>query len=362
MFASTGLRRTLVLLIVLLFGFSSLAYGQQKKKKKGEPLPAGKPVVWRDPGDIAARDLRFGPGSSELAPQAPFTFVAEIKTGVSPKFKVKDARGVNWSVKLGEEAQAETVATRLVWAMGYFADEAYYFDRVEVPNLPRLSRGQQFVEGRTIVRGARFEPKRKDVRRGAIWDWLQNPFVGTREFNGLKVLMVLLANYDTRLDNNQIYMVKNAETGEWEARHVVADIGATFGHVGGLGGRRAKNSLEDFRAGKFVLNVENGMVNFDYNTKPKGAGGAFASIFKPGYGKRQANKEKAMRSIPVDDARWIGSLLSRLSDEQLRDAFRAANYDNATMEGFIAVLRGRINELTRLSATSTVTFEQNSGR
>jgi hypothetical protein len=350
MFDLNGSRRSLVFAIVLLASFSSLAYGQQKQS---ETLPAGKPVTWRDPGDIAKRDLRFGPGSAELAPLTPFTFVEEVKTGVSPKFKVKDARGVVWSVKLGEEAQAETVATRLVWAMGYFADEAYYFDRVEVSNLPRLTRGQNFVEGTNIVRGARFEPKRKDVQRGATWDWLENPFVGQREFNGLKVMMVLLANYDTRLDNNQIYTAKNAETGQLEARYVVNDIGATFGRVGGLGGKRVKNSLEDFRAGKFVVGVENGMVNFDYSTKPKGAG-AFASFFNPGYGKRQANKEKAMRSVPVDDARWIGSMLARLSDDQLRDAFRAANYDQTTMEGFVAALRGRINQLTQLQGTTQV--------
>jgi hypothetical protein len=134
----------------------------------------------------------------------------------------------------------------------------------------------------------------------------------------------------------------------------VSDIGATFGHVGGLGGKRAKNSLEDFRNAKFIESVENGLVNFDYNTKPKGAGGFFASVFKGGYAKRQANKEKAMRSIPVDDARWIGLQLSRLSDEQLRDAFRAANYDNATMEGFVTAVRGRINQLAQLPATAPV--------
>ncbi|HUQ31690.1 MAG TPA: hypothetical protein VM095_06200 [Pyrinomonadaceae bacterium] len=360
MFAPTGLRsKAFILTLVLAAGLSSTVFAQQKKT--AAPLPAGKPVTWRDPGDISARDLRFGPGSAELAPLAPFTFVEEIKTGVSPKFKVKDARGVSWSVKMGEEAQAETVATRLVWAMGYFADEAYYFDRVEVPNLPRLSRGQEFVQGK-IVRGVRFEPKRKEVRRGATWDWLQNPFLNTREFNGLKVMMVLLANYDTRLDNNQIYTVKHPETGEWEARYIVADIGATFGKVGGLGGKRVKNSLEDFRASKFVVNVENGMVNFDYSTKPKGAGGAFASLFGGGYAKRQANKEKAMKSVPVEHARWIGDMLSRLSDEQLRDAFRAANYDNATMEGFITALRGRINQLTQLPAATPVATGQNPGR
>ena len=350
MFALTGLRRWFALSIILIAACASLVHAQ---KQEAATLPVGTPVTWRDPGDITKRDLRFGPGSPELAPVAPFTFVEEVKTGVSPKFKVKDAHGIVWSVKLGEEAQAETVATRLVWSMGYFADEAYYFDRVDVPNLPKLSRGQNFVEGRTTVRGARFEPKRADVQRGATWDWLENPFVGQREFNGLKVMMVLLANYDTRLDNNQIYRAQNAN-GQWEARYVVSDIGATFGHVGGLGGKRAKNSLEDFRNAKFIESVDKGMVNFDYNTKPKGAGGFFASVFSGGYAKRQANKEKAMRSIPVDDARWIGLQLSRLSDEQLRDAFRAAGYDQATMEGFVTALRGRINQLKQLPASVPV--------
>ena len=353
MFMSSRWRTALTLTIILIAGMSSPAYGKTDKAKQKEQVPAGTPIAWNDPGKIESRDLRFGPGSAELAPVAPYTFVEEITTGVSPKFKVKDARGVSWSVKLGEESQAETVATRLVWAMGYYADEAYYFDRVTITDLPKLSRGQNFVEG-SAVRGARFEPKRKDVKRGETWDWLENPFVGQREFNGLKVMMVLLANYDTRLDNNQIYRAQNPATGQWEARYVVSDIGATFGHVGGLGGKRAKNSLEDFRTAKFIESVGNGMVNFDYNTKPKGAGGFFASVFKGGYAKRQANKEKAMRSIPVDDARWMGLMLSRLSDEQLRDAFRAANYDNATMEGFVTALRGRINQLAQLPATAPV--------
>ncbi|HEX8922420.1 MAG TPA: hypothetical protein VF766_13180 [Pyrinomonadaceae bacterium] len=354
MFASTALRRALILTIVLVASTSSQAFAQ---KKKDAPAPTGKPVAWRDPGDIATLNLLHGPGSEALAPQAPFTFISESKLGASPKFKVKDARGVTWSVKMGPEAQAETVATRLVWAMGYFADEAYHFDRIEVQNLPRLARGQEFQTGK-IVRDVRMEPRRADVKRGAIWDWLQNPFVGQREFNGLKVLMVLVANYDTRLDNNQIYYGKHPETGEMEARYVVTDIGATFGKVGGMGGTRTKNVLEDFRSSKFIESVQNGMVNFDYHTKPKGAGGAFASIFGGGYAKRQANKEKAMRSIPVEDARWIGTRLALLSDEQLRDAFRAAHYDNATMEGYVTLLRARINQLTQLPSSTPVATGQ----
>jgi hypothetical protein len=355
MFAQKALRRALILTIVLTAGFS-LQVNAQQKKGGTPPVPAGKPVAWRDPGDISSLNLLHGPGSEEMAPQAPFTFISESKLGASPKFKVRDARGVTWSVKMGPEAQAETVATRLVWAMGYFADEAYHFDKIEVQNLPRLARGQEFQSGK-IVRDVRMEPRRADVKRGAIWDWLENPFVGQREFNGLKVLMVLVANYDTRLDNNQIYYGKHPETGEMEARYVVTDIGATFGKVGGLGGKRSKNVLEDFRSSKFIESVENGMVNFDYHTKPKGAGG-FASLFNPGYGKRQANKEKAMRSLPLEDVRWIGSRLALLSDEQLRDAFRAAHYNTATMEGYVSILRSRINQLKQLSSSTPIATGQ----
>jgi hypothetical protein len=340
--------KALFLLIALTASLSSSTLAQERKN---EPAAAGGiPVLWRDPGDISALDLRYGPGSAELAPVPPFTFVEEVKIGASPKFKVTDSRGLTWVVKLGPEAQAETFATRLVWAMGYFAEESYYLDRAEIKRLPRLSRGQEFVEAGSIVRGARFEPRRDHVARGATWDWLQNPFVGTRELDGLKVLMVLIANYDTRLANNRIISEKNPRNGRQEDRYVAADIGASLGRVGGLGGKRSKNNLEDFRSSRFVLGVQNGMVEFDYNTTPKGSG-KFASFFNPGYRKSQADKEKAMRRIPVENARWMGSQLSRLSDEQLRDAFRAAGYDTATMKGFVQALRERIGQLNRLDSS-----------
>jgi hypothetical protein len=57
-----------------------------------------------------------------------------------------------------------------------------------------------------------------------------------------------------------------------------------------------------------------------------------------------------MRGIPIAHARWIGSLLARLSDEQLRDAFRAADYSEGTRESYVGALRERINQLTRLSS------------
>src|SRR3954469_12169139 len=137
-------------LLVAAILLSTLAALPVAAQQSEQSKAAGVPVLWRDPGDIARRNLTFGPGSSELAPVAPFTFVKEEATGESPKFSVTDARRETWIVKVGPEAQAETVATRIVWSVGYFADEAYYLDRAEIKNLPKLSRGQEFVENGSV--------------------------------------------------------------------------------------------------------------------------------------------------------------------------------------------------------------------
>jgi hypothetical protein len=306
---------------------------------------SGRPIIWQNPGAISARNLLNGPGSPEMAPVGPFTFVEEDKSGESPKFVVNDARGDKWTVKLGPEAQAETVSTRLVWAVGYFAEEAYYFDEVQIDNLPRLSRGQDYVVG-NIARGARFEPKRSNMKRGSTWGWMKNPFDNTRELSGLKVLMILLNNFDAHAGNNRIIYVEGPRGSE--ARYYVTDLGATLGRAGGLGGTRSKNDLADFLSTKFVRGVDtrDGVVEFDYDTRPSGLG--HLSVIHPVYYRGQVKKEKAMRGIPVSHARWIGSLLAQLSDEQLRDAFRAANYSDGTRESYVRAFRERINQLTQL--------------
>ena len=341
------LSRSLLVAAILLSFFAWSAKTAQEEEKKKKPPFQGISILWRDPGEIRERDLIYGPGAPELAPTAPFTFIEEDKTGTSPKFVVRDARGVTWKVKLGEEAQAETVAVRLVWAVGYFAEEAYYLARAEIRGLQRLSRGRQFVEGEGVVRGARFEPRRADMKRGERWDWEDNPFSGTRELDGLKVLMVLLNNYDIRPDNNSVLLMKNPLNGQAEACYAVTDLGATLGRAGGLGGKRSKNNLQDFLSTRFVLGAEDQKVQFDFHTRPKKMG-IFASIFNPSYYKRQAKKERIMRDIPVAHARWIGSLLAQLSDAQLRDAFKAANYPDVTIEKYVEAIRGRINQLSKL--------------
>jgi len=335
--------RVFLVALLLTMGLWLLQPGYAQRPRRAG---LARPVLWHDPGDIHSRNLFYGAGSAELAPVAPFRFVKESKKGESPKFDVKDARGVVWTVKLGREAQAETVATRLVWSVGYFAEEAYYFDEVRIENLPRLSRGREFVVSDGTVIGARFEPERPHLKEGPTWDWENNPFRGTRQLSGIKVLMILLNNYDARKENNKILYGPAPSGSRSQPRYYATDLGATLGRAGGLGGKRSKNDLQDFLSTRFVMGVEDGAVEFDYDTRPSRLG--HLSILHVPYYRSQVKKESAMRGIPVAHARWIGSLLSQLTDEQLRDAFRAAKYNDATMEGYVQALRERINQLTRL--------------
>jgi len=127
------LKIKLTLLTVLSFILlSALALPGQAQKdkddKKGKEhyTGTGTPVLWREPTDIASRDLFLGPGGDAMKPDlSHVTFVKEEKTGHSTKYVVKDAQGMEWRVKFSNEAQSETAASRLVWAAGYLTDVDY---------------------------------------------------------------------------------------------------------------------------------------------------------------------------------------------------------------------------------------------
>src|SRR5215469_120099 len=82
------------LLILSFFAAFSVA----KTDKAGLKNDTGKhtAVLWRDPGDIAARNLLYGPGGKAHVPQpqGTFTFEKEDMNGTNPKFDVVDQDGV----------------------------------------------------------------------------------------------------------------------------------------------------------------------------------------------------------------------------------------------------------------------------
>jgi len=294
-------------------------------------------ALWRDRGDISSLNLLEGPGGKKHHPAGKFTFVKEEKEGTAPKFEVLDEKGAEWKVKLGEETKSETAATRLVWAVGYFADEDYYLPEIQVEKMPRLGRGCEYVAAGGVVHGVRLERKIHGQKKSGNWSWFNNPLEGTRELSGLRIMMALLNNWDLKEINNAVY----SEEGE-NSRYVVSDLGATFGRTGNPL-VRSKSNLRDYRGTKFVQNVNPEHVDFYLSSRS-----FFLTVFDvPNYIAR-TKMQGVVKHIPRTHAQWLGRLLGQLSAEQIRDCFRAAGYSPQEVEGFAEVVQSRIEDLHRL--------------
>lgn len=310
---------------------------QKKDKDKDNAADLPK-VIWRDPGDMASLNLLYGAGGKEDAPNpnGPFSFVKEDLQETSPKFDVKDDRGVEWRVKLGQEPQSETAATRFLWAVGYFVDEDYYLPELKVTGLPNLQRGENFVSADGTVNRARLERRSKDVTKRGPWDWFDNPFLDTQEFNGLRVMMSLLNNWDLSTLNNSIYDVGA------ERRYVVSDVGATFGNTGNSF-TRSKSRPKDYADSTFIEHTTPDFIDFVLHSRPF----FLSAVNVPNYRDR-TRMEQVAKHIPRADAKWLGHRLSMLSEEQIRDGFRAAGYAYEEIEMYTQAMRKRIAALGAL--------------
>ena len=318
--------------------FSSAA-AQNKKDAREKRTNAAdlQAALWREPTDIAARNLFYGPGGEQGQPKGKFTFDGEDLNGSNPKFYVKDERGRRWTVKLGTEARPETAAARLLWAVGYFADADYYLPELRVENMKRLSRGQEFVSPDGTVRGARLKLHPAGQKDAGTWSWFDNPFAGTRELNGLRVMMALLNNWDLKEVNNKIYDERGAER-----RYVVSDLGASFGKTGSVFSR-SKGDPESYAKSKFIERATPEFVDFHLHSRPP-----FLLHMDAGYYRDRTRMDEIVKHVPRADARWLGGLLGQLSEEQISDAFRAAGYGPDEVQSYTQELRQRIAELNNL--------------
>lgn len=276
--------------------------------------------LWQDPSDLERRDLFSGPGGPELLPQqTTFTFVARDTSGWSPGFDVQGSNGLDWSVKLGPEAQSEVVSSRILWAIGYHQPPTYYLQEW---TLIGAEHGPQPP--------GRFRPALVGQQVVGDWSWYENPFVGSRAFGGLIVANLILNSWDWKTSNNKIYALDEPVNGvrRW---FVVRDLGASLGRttyptmlkwfrLRGFG-QGTRNDLEGFEAQGFITGVEeDSEPDFDYR-------GIYRDV---------------VRTVTLADVRWTCALLSRLTDEQWGDAFRAGGYNPEQTSRYVAKIKAKI--------------------
>ncbi len=339
-----------IIATVLLIIFTSFSFSAGKSLKTSPAIESAdetaSAVLWRPAADICNRDLYFGPGGADGAPRAPFVFLKEDLDGTNAKFDIRDSNGVKWKVKLGLEARPETAASRLIWAVGYFATEDYYLPSLRVENLPaHLQRGQEFLASDGSITDARLKRLPGHMKKTGNWSWKKNPFTCTREFNGLRVMMALINDWDLKDVNNAIYKQKDSNGGSDPVQvYMVSDLGASFGS-----GRwshplsDAKGNLQSYSRSKFIDSIEPDYLDFELAPRPTLIHAAVLPAFTQYLGMRWIGK-----GVPRSDVKWIGHLLAQLSPDQIRDAFRAASYSTEEIEGFTEIILSRIAQLNNL--------------
>jgi hypothetical protein len=307
---SNASARRFVLLPGFILSLPLLTFSVQDKP---QPSTLGTPVLWREPADITSRNLLLGPGGETMKPNLNKLTVVEEKESSGPaKIRVRDGSGREWVVKSGGDAQAEVAAARILWAVGYYTDISYLAPRVE-------------IEGKGVFENAKLEARPKGVKRLDEWMWDDNPFAGTKELQGLKVALALLDNWNLKNENNKILFVRDDKGGPGELRYIISDLDVKLDKTG-VAPSLWHLTTQTSTATKLIDRIKDNAVDFGYAGKHK----------------------ERLAGISVEHAKWMGSWLARLSDQQLADALRAANYSATDIQRLARIIRARIDELTAL--------------
>jgi hypothetical protein len=239
-----------------------------------------------------------------------YTVKRKDTSGFSTTYKVHDADGREWNVKIGPEAQTEVVASRIVWALGYHELPSYFVERwIAVEH----AKGAQ-------LGGGRFRPHDMGLSSRGTWSWHQNPFIGTAPYNGLLVLMTILNSTDLKDDNNEVYDTDREAREDPPRWYVVKDLGASLGETGRMEPRRGY--IDGFEQEPFITGAHNGLVQFAF----------------------RGRHQELLQRIRVDDVHWICERLQKVTDQQWRDAFRAGNFSPDVTARYVARIRQKVKE------------------
>ena len=274
--------------------------------------------LWIEPVDLESRDLFRGPELGPLPPpeSATFAFVKRDTTGRSPGYDVRDANGVVWSVKLGHEAQPEVVASRILWAIGFHQPPTYL---VTAWNMTGEDAGPQ--------EPGRFRPEIEGWNVGGEWPWAEFPLATSFANGGLLVAQMMINNWDLKTSNNKI--IDRTDGAKLPRLYIVRDLGASLGSNEQAKWLRwtqlrlaqgTKNDLPGFEESGFIDGVEEGYVKFSYS----GPNQHLVSRIKP------------------EHVRWTAKLMSRVTEKQWHDAFRAGGYSQPDATRYIAKFKEKI--------------------
>jgi hypothetical protein len=262
-----------------------------------------KEILWEEP-NVEDKDLFYGSGGKAGQPDPTSSYI-------DGEIVLEDEAGRSWLCVTGNEAKADIAASRIVWAAGYFVDQNYFVERAHVKSRDGYD-----------LHNVRLKYRKTDYNTRTNWSWSSNPFFRSKELEGLKVIMALLTNWRPD-DKNNLTMRDGINT----IIYYVADLKATLGKSG-ICCTRSIGNADDFSREPFIDRRKSHPeeVRFHYNWV----------------------QPNLLRGISSKHARWVGDLLSRLSREQLGDAFRAGGFNERESKLFVEEMEKRIKTLQEL--------------
>jgi hypothetical protein len=282
--------------------------------------------VWT-PVDVPAMDLKAGPqGKGAFAPGQTVTCdkTDERGGGKSPKFFCESSKDDEIKVKYGAsngEVYAEVVSTRLLWALGFPADQMYpvkvvcrgcsadpWRDPVPAPSPPTF-------DPATIER--KLPGKTLETKPDSGWKWPELDLVDESKGgaplahrDALKLLAVLVKHTDSKAPQQRLLCAKGSED---EKRGtcdkpfmMINDLGVTFG----------KPNLTNSNS-KGSLNLENWSATRIWKDPDQ----CVADL------KKSFTGTLSHPRISEAGRKFLADLLVQLSDDQIRDLFEVARVE-----------------------------------
>ena len=248
-------------------------------------------------------------------------------------------------MKWGGEVHSETFAVRVAWACGYFAEVTYFVTSGQIAGATDLRRAKACIADDGAFCDARFELDDPAVRKlfeEHSWAWDDNPFIGTPQLSGLKIIVMLLSNWDTK-DRRDVARGSNTAIFEtrvsrWrrEAQYLLTDWGGSMGKWGSNVATRGRWDAAGFESQtpQFVTGVSDGVVQFGYA------------------GQRTAD---VAHDITVEHVRWLLPHLTRLDERFFHTALRVSGATEEEASQFTRALLARIDALRQAAGSEHAT-------
>ena len=229
------------------------------------------------------------------------------------------------------EIYAEIASTRLMWALGFYAD-AWYPVRVECNNCPadpESGSGSKQMRSYDAASTVRKYPGKKMYEEGKSdqgWSWKDLEVANGRpnsEKDGLKLLAAFIQHSDNKPPQQRL-VCKGVKLDQsthpftvtcQESKMIVQDVGASFGG-GGLftSNDSAKMNLQEWSGKKLWKKTGNaGMSEADCPVCQAQLGKSLSA--KGGLGDP---------TISEEGRRFLAALMCQLTDAQIEDLFKAA--------------------------------------